>query len=282
MQKKTTLFRKIKFYLVAGGLLLVGLILLFNKVFTIGLIIFGVAVFIIILWEFLLKEKMNQIDSLNEELLKIRAENKKLEQENEDYSKRKLNISEINTILDLGLFEVNTNFKRTVNQQFNIKGKNVQFIGVINVDFIAKYGVDFRKLMFKIDEENREISISNADPEFLSFTKRTCTWEIAEILEYNTPFFGSQHWKTNPRLDHMASKIKEEIRLKVEKDTENGPSELKWITEPLRQHVERALEIILGVKGYKIRFSELDGENYISLYDYAKENKLKQISTGTP
>ena len=271
------MFRKFKFYIMAGALLLLAVLLLFNKVFIIGLIVLGLTAFLVLLWEFLLKEKMQQIDTLNEELLKVKAENQKLEQENEDYAKRKLNISEINTVLELGLFEVNTNFKRTVNQQFNSKGKDVQFIGVINVDFIAKYGVDFHKLMFKIDEENREIFIKNADPEFLSFTKRACTWEIAEILELNTPFFGSEHWKTNPRLDHIASKLKEEIRAQVEKDTENGPSELKWITEPLRHHVERALELIFGVKGYSIRFTELQGADYLSLDDYTRKNNQKQL-----
>jgi len=122
----------------------VGLILLFNEIFTLGLLIVGIATIVFILWEFLLKEKARQIEMLNEKLIRSDEENKRLRGEVEDYSKRKLNISEVNSILELGLFEVTTNFKRTVNKSLEINSKNVQFIGVIDVDFIAKYGVDFR------------------------------------------------------------------------------------------------------------------------------------------
>lgn len=186
----------------------------------------------------------------------------------------------MNTVLELGLFEVKTNFKRTVNQKFKNQDKNIQFIGVIDIEFIAKYGVDFRKLRFKIDEDNRELFLTNANPEFLAFTKRTCKWEIDEILEFNIPFLGPGHWRTNPKLDKLANQIKENVRMQVEKDSENGPEELKWITEPLRNHVERALQLILGAQGYKIRFTELAGDNYKSFQEYIDENSLEQISTG--
>jgi hypothetical protein len=118
--------------------------------FAIAFVILGVGALIWFLSEFLLKDKQKRINSLNDELLSLKADKSKMEKEIEDYSKRKLNISGVNTILELGLFEVNTNFKRTINKQFKVKDKNVQFIGVLNVDFIAKYGVDFRKIMYKI------------------------------------------------------------------------------------------------------------------------------------
>jgi hypothetical protein len=275
------MFKKTKFYVIAGLLLIVGLILLLNKVLTVGFIIVGIGALIFCIWEFFLKEKVKQFEILNQKLLDKDEENKRLRDTVEDYSKRKLNISEINTVLELGLFEVKTNFKRTVNRKFKIQEKNVQFIGVIDVDFTAKYGVDFRKLRFKIDEGSKEIFLTNANPEFLAFTRRSCNWEIDEILEYNIPFLGTGHWRTNPNLDNPANKIKEEIRLQVEHDSENGPEELKWVIEPLRNHVERALQLILGAQGYKIRFTELDEDNYKSFQEYADENKLEKISAST-
>lgn len=273
------MFRKLKFYGIAGIFLIVGFILLYNKVLTIGLLIIGIAVLIFILWEFLLKEKAKQYEVLNQKLLDKDEENKSLKETIEDYSKRKLNISEVNSILELGLFEVKTNFKRTLNKKLKIQDKNIQFIGVIDVDFMAKYGVDFRKLKLKVDEGAKEISISNANPEFLSFTKRACKWEVDEILEFNIPFLGAGHWRTNPKLDKLANEIKEDVRLQVERDSENGPTELKWIIEPLRNHVERSLELILGAQGYKIRFTELDGDDYKSFQEYADENKPEEINT---
>lgn len=278
-KQKMKIIRKLKSYAFAGIFLIVGVLLIINEIFTVGLIIIGIGILIITIWELLLKEKVKQNELLNQKLLDKEEENKILKNKIEDYSKRKLNISEINMVLELGLFEVKTNFKRSINRKFKIKNKSVHFIGVIDVDFIAKYGVDFRKLKFRIDENEKEIFLSNANPQFLAFTKRTCKWEIDEILEYNIPFLGVGHWKTNSNLDKLANKIKEDVRTQVELDSENGPVELKWITEPLRNHVEKALELIFGVQGYKIRFTELDGENYKSFQEFTDENRLEQLST---
>lgn len=263
-------FKNLKFYLIAGLVILIGIILLFNKAVVMGLVAFGTGLVIFSMWEFFLKEKENRIDLLTKEIQRIKNENQSLKQDIDELSNRKLNITEVNEILDLGLIEVDTCFKRTVNRSFEVDHKNVQFIGVLNVDFIAKYGVDFRKLRYRVDEERHEISIANADPQFLSFSKRNCEWEIAEILEFNEPFFGGNHWKTNPKLDKLANQIKEEIRIKTERETENGPKELDWVIRPLRKHVETALELILGTRGYKIRLTELDNGNYKPLSDYPR------------
>lgn len=269
------MFKKIRLYLIVGLMIIAGLFLLFHKVIIVGIVVIGIAGLIIFFWEAFLKEKSRQFATLNQKLLDIDEENKRLKLAVEDYSKRKLNISEINSVLELGLFEVTTNFKRTVNKKFKIQDKNIQFIGVVNVDFVAKYGVDFRKLKFRIDQERKEMFLANANPEFLSFTKRTCKWEIDEILEYNIPFLGSGHWRTNAKLDKIAHDIKEKVRLQVEQDTENGPEELKWIIDPLRNHVERALRLLIGVQGYQLRFTDLDDENYISFDEYAESHQLK-------
>jgi hypothetical protein len=274
-------FKKLRFYLITALLIVVGLILLFNKTFAAGLIVLGIAVLVFLLWELFLKEKEKQIDVLNKEIQRIRSENSTLKEDVAELSNRKLNISEVNTILDLGLIEVDTNFKRTINRELQEGDKSVQFIGVLHVDFVAKYGVDFRKLLFKVDEGRREICIANANPQFLSFSKRNCVWEIAEILEYNKPFFGSDHWKTNPKLDKLANQIKEEIRMKTERETENGPSELDWIIKPLRKHVETAISLIIGIKGYNIRFTELDGDAYRPMAEFSKENIFTEAIEGS-
>ncbi|MBN2481892.1 MAG: hypothetical protein JXB19_09140 [Bacteroidales bacterium] len=270
--------RKYKYYLIAGLILIAGIILIFNDVIVTGLVILGIGALIFSLWEFLLKDRENKIDELKDEIHRMKIENQSLKQDFNELSTRKLNITEINDILDLGLIEVDTSFKRTVNRSFDVADKQVQFIGVLHVDFVAKYGIDFRKLKYKIDEEKKEISIANANPQFLSFSKRNCVWEIAEILEYNKPFIGEKHWKTNPRLDKLATQIKEEIRIKTERETENGPKELDWVIWPLRKHVETALELILGTKGYKIRLTELDSGNYKPLNEYVKDSGALESS----
>jgi len=263
--------RKYRYYIITGLAVLIAVVLLSNKFVITGLVILGIGVLVLSLWEFFLKEKEKKIDALSSEIQRMKIENQSLKKDIDELSNRKLNITEIHDILDLGLIEVDTSFKRTVNRNFRADDRQVQFIGVLHVDFVAKYGVDFRKLKYKIDEERQEISIANANPQFLSFSKRNCVWEIAEILEYNKPFFRSKRWKTNPKLDKLANQIKEEIREKTERETENGPKELDWIIWPLRKHVETALELILGTKGYKIRLTELDGGDYKPLNTYTRE-----------
>ncbi|HDS06241.1 MAG TPA: hypothetical protein ENO05_01320 [Bacteroides sp.] len=274
--------KKYRFYLFAGVAVAIGLVLLFNKVLVAGLVTLGIGALILALWEFLLKQKEHEIDLLNSEIQQMKSENQALRQDVDELTGRKLNITEIHEILDLGLIEVDTSFKRTVNKSFRVDDKHVQFIGVLNVDFVAKYGVDIRKLKYKVDEERQEISIANANPQFLSFSRRNCVWEIAEILEYNKPFFGAKRWNTNPKLDKLAAQIKEEIRMKTEKETENGPEELNWVLWPLRKHVEMALELILGAKGYKIRLTELDSGDYKPLNPHAEETpRLKESNRQT-
>lgn len=272
-------FKKIRFYLIACVIITIGLVLLFNKALVTGLIVLGIAAVMIALWELFLREKIVRIEMLTQEIQQMKAENNALKHDIHELATRKLNISEVNTILDLGLIEVDTNFKRTVNRTLKEGDKSIQFIGVLHVDFIAKYGVDFRKLQYKVDEERREICIANANPQFLSFSKRNCIWEIAEIFELNEPFFGSRHWKTNPKLDKIASQIKEEVRMQTERETENGPRELDWIIRPLRKHVETAIGIILRVEGYAIRLTELDSGNYKPLTEYTEDNGYKKILT---
>jgi len=274
------MFKKIKFYIFSIILLLIGLILIFNQIISIGIAIVALAAFVFSSWEFFLKTKQKEIESLNESLRLKESERKNLEESIAEYSKRKLNLTEINSVLELGLFEVKTNFKRTYNKQFNQGEKRLWFTGTIDVEFTAKYGVDFRKLKMKIDDENQEIFLSNANPEFLAFTNRKCKWEIENIMEFHKPkLYGQPYWRTNNKLGQIINEIKELERSKVEIDSEKGPEELKWITEPLRDHVERALKLILGAHGYEIKFTELNEDDYIPLKEYMINNDLKQLGT---
>jgi len=275
------MFKKYRYYLLAAIILGAGILMLFNKVLVAGVVTVGIGILLVMLWEWVLKQKARQFEALNKALLKKEEENEELKEELDAYSRRKLNISEVNTITDLGLFEVNTSFKRTIKRKLKNYNKDIQFLGVVNVDFIAKYGVDFRKLKYRKDEKRNEIVLANAVPEFLSFTKRNISWELDEILEFNIPFMGTGHWRTSPRLERMANEIKEEVRLQVEKESENGPDELRWLMLPLKEHVERALRIILGAQGYKVRFTELEsGKRYASFMDHAGERELESMEEG--
>lgn len=269
--------KNIKQNAIVGIIITTIVVLIFNKILILSAIIIGITGSGYAAWKFILKDKFKQLNDANQKLLDLNEENRALKERVEDYSKRKLNISQINTAMELGLFEVETNFKRTINKRFKIEERTIKFVGVVDVDFIAKYGIDLKKIKYQINEESKELLLTNTKPEFIAFTQRRTKWEIDEILEYNTPLIGSPHWRTNAKLDKLADKIKEEIRHQVEQDSENGPEELKWIIEPLRNHVERALKLILGNQGYKLRFTEIGNGEFKSFDEFDELNRKKQL-----
>lgn len=182
-----------KIYIILSVIGIVAILLILNKFFLYGILLIGFAVFIYWIWLIYIKGKDTKIvelkSSLEEKSKKLNA----LEIENDELRNRKLNISEIKNILDLGLMEVKTNFTRTWNEKFNHNGKFVHFIGALQIDVTAKYGIDLKDMKIKFNQEKNEIIVANVNPKFLSFSDLDYKWKIAEILEYKEPFFGSNH-----------------------------------------------------------------------------------------
>ncbi len=268
--------KNIKIYLTLIVIIAIAILLILNKFLAYGIILLGAAALGIWFWHLFIRSKESEIADLQKKLDNFNTKFTELEEENKELRSRKLNISEINNILDLGLIEVDTNFTRTINKELTKEEKNVKFLGAMRVDLKAKYGVNLKEIRFKYDEEQNEIRIANAKPKFLSFGSRKITWPIEEILELKKPWFGTNHWGTHPELDKIAGQIKEEYRVKIEEESDNGPEELEWILQPLEKQIEKAIHLMLRNFNGKIEMVDDYNDTYRSL----DEIDLNQITGG--
>lgn len=271
-------FKHLKIYLLLLAIIAVAVLFMFNDLLTYGLIASGVALLFFWIWSIFIKTKEEKIATLHEELHKKTHENDTLKTENEVLRNRKLNVAEIKNILELGLMEIDTHFTRSWNDKFNHKSKSVHFIGALQVNIVARYGVDLAALRIKHDKVHNVLTVANINPKFLSFNDLDYRWSIAELLEYKQPWFGAGHWRTSDQLHGLGEQIKEELRAKTHQEVKNGPEELDWVVEPLKKQIENTLQLLLGTSGRTIEIVDSFDDTFKTLDDYTNDNNSEKES----
>jgi len=264
------MLQRFKTWLVLGVFIVVALVLILNKMLVYGLVIFGVGILGVGLWNLLMKQKDNEIHRLKNELEETTRNTASLEDENSELRNRKLNITEIKSVLDLGLMEVNTNFTRVWNEETVHQEKKVQFIGALQVSIIAKYGLDLKDLRVKFNEQTNEIVVANILPKFLSFNDLNYVWKIAEVLEYKTPMIGEPFWKKSEDMEGLNNDIQDKYQKRIHEEVKNGPAEMQWVLEPMKKQVAGALAILFDAKGRKITIVESFDESFKALQDFSE------------
>ena len=240
------------------------LAIIFNEFLAYSAIFVGAMVVFYTLYSAFIRTKDAEIQSLREKLEAEDAQLMKVRNENEELRNRKFNLSAIRQILDVGLFEVDTNFTRTWNEeQISDEGKTIQFIGALKVDLIAKYGVDLNELRIKY--HNDEVLIANMNLKSLSFTDLNYDWIIAEVLEHKKPYLGGSHRRTNPLLQLEATKIKERLQKRVHEEVKLGPDELNTVIDILKKQLTHSVAAFLGIHDKKVRFVDQADETYKQL-----------------
>jgi hypothetical protein len=264
------MFHRLKYYLVFGVIGVIAVVLVLNKFLVYGLVVFGVGALGVALWKVLLGAKDTEIYELKKKLAETSQNISSLTDENTELRSRKLNISEIKDVLDLGLMEVNANFTRVWNEESTHESRRIQFIGALQVSIIAKYGLDLKDLRVKFNKETNEIIVANIAPKFLSFNDLNYNWKIAEVLEYKLPMIGEEYWKKSDDMDGLNSEIRDKYQKHIHEEVKNGPEEMKWVLEPLKKQVAGALEILFDAKGRKIRIVEKFDESFKALQEFSE------------
>ena len=159
----------IKRYLLVAAILLVAVILLANKLLiwgsaflAAGLIILGIQQLIdlnVKVSKF--EDNISGLQEKNQDLISI---NEKLKEENEFLKERHFQITQIKSILELNLFEIDTQFKRTVNKTEQFEEREIKFLGSLAISLKAKYGIDLKELRFKYIPESDELIVANINP----------------------------------------------------------------------------------------------------------------------
>lgn len=237
------------------------LAILFNEFLTYSVIFVGAMIVFYALYSAFIHTKDAEIESLREKLLQEDAQLSKVRRENEELRNRKFNLSAIRQILDVGLFEVDTNFTRTWNEeQISDEGKTIQFIGALKVDLIAKYGVDLNELRIRYDDD--EVRIANMNLKSLSFTDLNYEWIIAEVLEHKKPYLGGSHRRTNPLLQLEATRIKDRLQKRVHEEVKLGPDELNTVIDILKKQLTHSIAAFLGIHDKNVRFVDSADESF--------------------
>ena len=261
----------IKRYLLVAAILLVAVILLANKLLIWGAAFLAAGLIILGIHQLIqLNVKVSKfednISGLEEKNLSLAKMNEKLIEENAFLKERHFQITQIRSILEMNLFEIDTRFKRTINRTENLNDREIRHIGSLGVSLKAKYGIDLKELRFKYLPESDELVVANINPRFLSFGNRKLEWEFFETLEYRRqlPLTGKR-WMTSDDLGDKAEKLKEEIRLQTEQSLESGPEEFSWIMGPIRENVENTIRIMFRGLCSNIRIAELADNSFVPL-----------------
>lgn len=261
-------FKNLKIYLILAVVVVVSVLLILNKYAAYGILLLGAAAFIYLLWETVIRARDEKIAELAGRLDTTSRQMSNLQAENNELRSRRLNISELRNILDLGLLQVNSSFTRTWNDKFDENGRSLHFIGALQVKIVAKYGIDIHELRIRYDKERNEVLVANVKPKFLSFNDFDYEWKIAEVMEYKKPWVGSGHWRKSPDLEGLAGNLKEELRVKTHQEVKQGPAEMEWVLEPLKKQITGTLEMLLGAPYRIVTIVEHADESFKKLEDY--------------
>ena len=265
------MFRKLKMYLILAAIVAASLLLILNKFLVYGLIVFGVGMAAVSLYHIFIKQKDDEIHHLKSKLKESDKESASLKSENVELRNRKLNVSEIKSAVDLGLMEVNANFTRVWNEKMEQENKKLRFIGALQVNIIAKYGLDVEDLKVKFDPDKNEVTVANIQPKFLSFSDLNYDWKLAEVLVYTVPLIGEKYWQTSKDFEALNSELKENYRKRINEEVKNGPAEMEWVLTPLKKQVASALEMLLGAQGRKIKIVERYDDTFKMLSEFKHE-----------
>lgn len=249
------MIKNLRNILIVMAAVAIGLAILFNEFLAYSAIFVGAMLVFYALYSAFLRNKEEEIATLKAKLNAEDGKLAKVQSENEELRSRKFNLSAIRQILDVGLFEVDTNFTRTWNEEVvTDEGKVVQFIGALRVDVIAKYGVDLTAL--RIKNEGNKVLIGNMHLKSLSFTDLKYEWVISEVLEHKKPYLGGTHRRTNPMLEVEANRIKERLQKRTHEEVKQGPEELNAMVNLLKKHLSHSIAAVLGIADKEVEFVE--------------------------
>jgi len=281
------MIKKNKHYLIFALIMILAIFLLTSKLILWGLAVFaGGLIFLGIQQLINLNVKVSNfqsnMDALGEKNSDLLKQNLRLKEENSFLKDRHFQITQIRSILELNLFEIDTKFNRSVSKQEKINDRDIKYFGSLNVSLTAKYGIDCKELRFSYDSVNDILSVANINPKFLSFGNRKLEWDYFEILEYkNILPLTVKRWMTGDDLSKYAAKIKEEYRLNTENSLQKGPEEFAWIHTPIKNNVESLIKILFSGLCRNIQIVDKTDESFIELDKLSLNDISRQKSLGS-
>ncbi|MCK5782169.1 MAG: hypothetical protein KAH10_06235 [Flavobacteriales bacterium] len=266
------MLKNIKINLFLLAIIIVAILFLVNDFVVYAVVSLVFAMIVYILWSIFLRNKDSEIRILKKRAERSEKDISYLKSENEELRTRRLNITDIDHIVELSLIELNTSFTRTYQEEIDIDFDKFKFIGALKVQIKAKYGIDLKQMRLFFPENENVIKVANVTPKFLSFSSRRFKWEIAEMFEFKEAVFGTDYWKISTSANSISAEIMETKRQQLEEEVENSPEELQWIMDPLKKQIVSALEMILETSGRRVEIVENFDDKYYTLEQLGEHN----------
>ncbi len=241
------------------------------------------------------KHKLQQISN---ELEDLKKRNASLQHSNKVLRSKKINISKLKPLVELGMFEAETQYTQFVNHYFDsdfneifdeekiqllqknpekysdiYKDNPIHVMGALHFTIDAIYGIKFDKVDVKVSKEKSVVYVYGARPQFLSFKSRNVAWKNPITLRYNSPLIGKEGWKTDAHTSNLSYKFLDDYKLQVIKESEQGPEQLEWIKKPLEGQITNVLEMLF-FKGYEIVHVDEKDNSFMSLNTYANSDYI--------
>ena len=206
-----------------------------------------------------------KIDNLKEELektKKIEEEKNRLSEEVDRLKGQKISITQLEDIFKVSMFKIDTtitDLKRTET------GEDTEFLSVIRQELKLNYGIDFKEL--KVIQTPDSVEIYNLKPTFTGFDEHPDYYTLhAELREKKSNILLSNndsHLKINGKTvdsilidsekqnnhTYFLKEHEKELKGRIKE----GPEELKWLEEPIKQKSKLLLKLFFPNKEILIK-----------------------------
>ncbi len=292
-------------------ILLVGLILGFALIFTATFSLSGVSlavclglggVLVLASWGKTALDaygKLDHADKIFQENKQLRNKQSVLEKEIRSVRDSRVKVLNIRPILELGIFEAECQIHKCFDEYYNkndqpiqtIKDKSTglvnetrmhkletvkkRFMGTLRVNFVARYGIDMRKMNVKIDDGLRVVEVQGVEPKYLGckgFPKTQ--WMYSVSLRKN----WMDDWLSDGEAKAIEGMSKDRCRTLTEKSLQSGPEELEWLKQPLYKTIRSFLLATVVPSGYTLKLVDhLEGKHVRLLECLADKRQAKAL-----
>ncbi|GEM_PF-7121954 len=229
--------------------LAVYLLLWKNPVLMLVVISFMLALAVLLV--VLIAQKRGDVERENR---KLDEELKEAEKELERLRHASLNVLDVQRVLKLNCYEIDTTIYSVLNQEVKEKNTTVRYMGTLKLDIKAEYGVDIKEIVCSLAKDGT-LYLDNIRPRFLSFSSvPKKSWMNAEVLEKSKTFNIEGGWKVASKRAKAFAEVKEAFVTDLEQRlAEEGPMELKFLEGAIKKSVNQFLELMLKPYGYQFK-----------------------------
>jgi len=240
---------------------------------------------------------------------KLRKENRQLheqelilKQQLEEARNRKLQVLNIQPILNFEVLEANCEVAKCFDIMIDKNGKiiteesnekeigyvraflegflglrgNTRFIGTLVVNFTVTYGIRLQDLKIRRDDNSKTVYVEGAKPAYTGYTKFPKTnWQGCVVLSEK----GGE-WVVDEEAMRLEAPCKDMCRDYIEESLQNGPEQLEWLKHPLLNTVKHLLQMMIVPPEYSLVFVDKMEEESMPFFEYAASLGLDKPRLG--